>query len=163
MDERNLSDGDLGLAPTPKTLSPEEILRLGAWTLVEEQSDAVERLITQQQETYRQILREQGPEPLLQALLARDRQLAHTGRQLADGRLAGRLLREVMRAQLLGSDHVSLRQIGDATKTGKVEAILEAMGAEPADARQLKLHGSTLGPLESPEEQAAKLKKAGVK
>lgn len=76
--------------------------------------------------------------------------------------MAGKLLREFMRAALQKADHQQLRAVGDATKTGKIEEVLELLGAEPADARQLKLHGSTLGPLESPEEQREKLERAGV-
>ncbi len=145
-----------------RALAPEQILRLGALTLQEEQSEAVERLLTEQQETYQQVLRERGPTALVEALLARDRQLAQMGRAVADGRTAGRLLREFMRAALQRADYAQLRAVGDATKTGKIEEVLELLGAEPADARQLKIQGSTLGPLASPEEQERKLREAGV-
>lgn len=142
-----LIDSDDALAPPPTPLSPEEILRRGILSLEEESSEAVERLVTEQQETYRQILKADGPEPLIEALLARDRQLARTGREMATGRASTRMLREFVRGLLNLADYASVRQVGDATKTGQIEKVLEALGAEPADLRTLRLHGSTLGPV----------------
>lgn len=148
---RPIGDWDASLAfpapAPPAALRPEELLRLGALTLQEEQSEAVEQLVTQQEETYRAILRAKGAEPLIEALLDRDRQLARTGREMASGRTGGRLLREFIRGALQLADYRSVRAVGDATKTGQIEKILEALGAEPTDLRQLKLHGSTLGEL----------------
>jgi hypothetical protein len=37
------------------------------------------------------------------------------------------------------------------------EGVIRRLGGEPSDLRQLKLHGSTLGPLESPERVAGEL------
>lgn len=158
--DQPLNDSDYALAPPPepaKALRPEEILRLGALTLQQEQSEAIEELLTEQEQTYRKILKEQGPGPLIEALLARDRQLAYTGRQVADRRTQSRMMREFIRGLLQLADYRSLRAVGDATKTGQIERVLEALGAEPADLRQLKLHGSTLGELESGEQRAGEL------
>lgn len=142
-----LTDSDYALAPPPpepKVLSPQEVLRLGALTLREEErSEAVELLVTEQEQTYREVLKRQGPEVLIQALLDRDRALATTGRQIADGRTANRLLREYMRGVLYAAETGS---------RDRVERLLEALGADPADARQLKAHGSTLGALAPLEE-----------
>ena len=129
----------------PKVLSPAEILRLGALTLQAEQSEAVEHLLMEQRHAYENAPRED----LIDALLARDRQLANLGRQVADGRTASRLLREFMRAALYVA--------GGKADARQVEETLNRLGAEPADARQLKQYGSTLGPLEAPEERAEDL------
>lgn len=166
IDTQPLNDGDLGLAPVPappKALKPQEILRLGALTLQQEKSEAVEQLLTEQAQTYRDILKTQGAEPLITALLDRDRQLAQTGRQIADGRTASRLMREFVRGLLNMADYRSVRAVGDATKTGQIERVLEALGADPADLRQLRLQGSTLGRLDDPEERAEHLASGKVK
>lgn len=154
----HLPDGDLGLAPPPeppKALSPAEILRLGALTLQAERSEAVEQLLMEQEQTYLEIYQKLGPasgvKALVAALLDRDRALANMGRQVADGRTASRLLREFMRAALYAS--------GGRPDAQMVERALEKLGAEPADMRQLRLHGSTLGPLAPPEERAERLAK----
>jgi len=153
-----LNDSDYALAPPPKPLSPEEILRRGILSIEEESSEAVERLVTDQQATYREVLkRPGGQEEILQALLDRDRQLARTGRELATGRAASKMLREFVRGLLHLADHASLRAVGDATKAGKIEGILEALGAEPADLKTLRQAGTTLGTGEDREARAADL------
>lgn len=155
-DDPPLTDGDLALA-VPRLVGPAELLRLGALTLEQERSDAIESLITDQQQQYREALKQRGPEALIQALADRDRLLAQTGRDLATGRTQGRLLREFVRGLLQYADHSQLRAIGDATKAGKIEGILVALGAEPTDLQQLKKQGSTLGPLEDPAGRAEDL------
>ncbi len=150
------SDADFALAPPPEppaTLSSQAILRLGALTLKGEQSQAVEHLLDQQQAVYQQTSKEE----LVRTLLDRDRQLAQMGRQIADGRVASRMLREFVRGLLNLADYPTVKRVGDATKTGQIERVLEALGAEPADLRQLRLHGSTLGELESGEGRAEDL------
>jgi hypothetical protein len=119
--------------------TPTDLLRLGALTLEEDRAASVEALLTEQEHTYRRVLERSGPEPLIAALLERDRHLAQMGRQLADGRTAGRLLREFVRAVLARAD---------LNAGSEVERILGELNAEQADARQLRLHGSTTGPLE---------------
>jgi hypothetical protein len=128
--------------PAPKALAPEEILRLGALTLQAERSEAVNDLLMEQHAVYRDSTKQE----LIDALLARDRALANMGRQIADGRTATRLLREFMRAALYSAEGKADPQV--------VERALQTLGAEPADARQLRLHGSTLGPLEDPKVRA---------
>lgn len=135
--------------PPPKVLSPQEVLRLGALTLQAESSEAVERLLEDQETSYRVALQRHGPEVLIEALRDRDRLLANQGRQIADGRTGSRLLREFMRA--------ALYKAGGRPDEQAVQRVLEQFGAEGADARQLRLHGSTLGPLESPEVVAGRL------
>ncbi len=129
----------------PKVLSPAEVLRLGALTLQAEQSEAVEHLLMEQRYVYERA----SKEDLIDALLARDRQLANLGRQVADGRTASRLLREFMRAALYVA--------GGKADARQVEETLNKLGAEPADLRQLKEYGSTLGPLQEAEERAEDL------
>ena|SRR5665213_372355 len=129
----------------PKILPPEQLLRLGALTLQAERSEAVERLLEDQAAVYVT----KSKEELVEALVARDALLAHQGRQIADGRTGSRLLREFMRA--------ALYQAEGKGSIEAAEAAIRRLGGEEADARQLKLHGSTLGPLESPEAVAGKL------
>ena len=138
--------------PPPAALAPEEILRLGALTLQQESSEAVERLLDDQAETYQRVLQQVGPQALIEALVARDRLLANQGRQIADGRTVGRIAREMVRAALYSA--------GGRPDAQAVQRAIEAF--DPAergqtDLRQLKLHGSTLGPLESPEKMAERL------
>lgn len=125
----------------PKILTAEEIRRIGALQVEEERSSGLTQFLAEQRGIYEDMSKEQ----LIEALLARERVLALEGRQLADGRIGGQLLREFVRGLLVQSDHAALRRIGDATKTGQVEQILQALGAPPADASQLKRHGTTLG------------------
>lgn len=140
-----------GRPAPPAALAPEEILRLGALTLAQESSEAVERLLDEQAETYQRVLQESGPQALVEALVARDRLLAHQGRQIADGRTVSRIAREMVRAALYSA--------GGRPDALAVQRAIEAFGGaeEVADARQLKLHGSTLGPLERPEAAAEAL------
>lgn len=133
----------------PKVLAPEALLRLGALTLQSEQSAAVEQLLDEQELAYQIALEKYGPRGLITALRDRDRLLLNQGRQMADGRTAGRLLREFMRAALYTA--------GGKPQIEAAEAAIRRLGGEEADARQLKLHGSTLGPLASPEQVAERL------
>lgn len=141
------------LPTKPTILQPADLLRLGAFSLESERSEAVEQQLASQREVYEQA----SQHDLIEALLARDRHLMQTGREAADGRMTGRLLRELMRGLLQQADASELKQLGQATKGKAIEGILQALGAEPADARQLKLQGSTLGPMEDPEERWLKL------
>ncbi len=126
----------------PKILPPEQLLRLGALTLQTEQSAAVEAHLDDQRIAYEEALRIHGPQGLITALLERDRVLLNQGRTLADQRAASRLLREFMRGALYSA--------GGKPQIEAAEAAIRRLGGEEADARQLKLHGSTLGPLEEP-------------
>lgn len=129
----------------PRTLSPEEIRRIGALQVKQNRDLAMEQFCREQRATYVQM----GKDTLVDLLVERDRGLASEGRALADGRIQGRILREFVRGVLHMADHAALRRIeGDPTKTSLVERLLKAMGAEPADARQLKLHGTTMGSID---------------
>lgn len=150
------SDADWALAPPPrevKILTPTEVRRIGAMQMADIRDLAMEEFCELQRRTYRQV----DHERLVELLVERDRALAAEGRQLADGRIQGRLLREFVRGVLAYADHAALRRVGDATRTGKIEEILLALGAEPTELRQLKRHGTTLGPEVSEEEQAAQM------
>ncbi len=111
----------------------------------------MEHLLEDQRHAYLEASRED----LIDALLARDRQLANLGRQVADQRTASRLLREFMRAALYVA--------GGKADARQVEETLNKLGAEPADMKQLKQYGSTLGPLEPPEERAEDLASGRLK
>lgn len=141
-------------AKVPEVLAPDAILRLGALTLEQERSEGVEKLLDEQEEAYRLALRRKGPEALIFALRQRDQLIAHQGRQIADGRTVSRMAREMVRASLYAAG-------GRPDAQAVQKAIDQFAGPEdpagPVDARQLKLHGSTLGPLASPEQEAEKL------
>lgn len=134
-------------------LPPEQMLRLGALTLEQEQSQAIERHLEDQEIAYREALARYGPEGLITALLERDRLLLNQGRQIADGRTISRIAREMVRAALYSA--------GGRPDVQAVQRVIDQFEGREAleivDARQLKLHGSTLGPLESPERAAEKL------
>lgn len=135
--------------PQPQILAPEAVMRLGALTIQTEQSQAVEHHLDDQRIAYEEALRLHGPQGLITALLERDRLLLNQGRTLADQRAASRLLREFMRGALYTA--------GGKPQIEAAEAAIKRLGGESADARQLKLHGSTLGPLEAPEQVAEAL------
>lgn len=141
----------------PKLLTVQEIRRLGALDVEESHSAATEQFITDQQEKYKQYSKEH----LIEELCRRDRTAIQEGRDLADGKTAGNLLREFVRGVLHMADHASLRAIDrkgltlrDESKSGTIENLLRALGAEPSDNRTLRLEGSMLGPgLSDPQEQ----------
>lgn len=114
-------------------LTHTEIRRIGALQVQQQQDHALDQFLTEQKTIYQETPKEE----LIETLLDRDRQLALEGRQLADGRIGGRLLREFVRGILQGLD---------SKDPQKVEEMLRGLGAEPADTRQLRLHGTTLGP-----------------
>lgn len=134
-DLSQLSDGDIGLAPVTKPLSPQAIRRIGALQVEDIQDATLDVFLESQRVVYEQT----SKADLIETLLERDRTLALEGRQLASGVTGGRLLREFVRGVLAAAD----RQ--DFSKTERLERILQALGAEPAEARQLRLHGHTLG------------------
>lgn len=138
--------------PRPKILTPTEIRRIGAFQVEEERSLGVDQFVEEQRRVYETCSKEQ----LLEALLDRDRTTALEGRQLADGRIGGRLLREFVRGTLNMADAAALRRAGDGTQAGTVEKLLSALGAEPADLRQIKQAGTTLGDADREAVQAEK-------
>lgn len=126
----------------PKILTPEQIRRIGALQVEDERVQGITDFLLEQRRVYRD---NYSKEELIEALLDRDRTLALEGRQLADGRIQGRLLREFVRATLNMADHTSLRNVNDGSKAAAIERLLLALGAEPADLRQIKQDGTTLG------------------
>ncbi len=133
----------------PQVLSPSTLLKLGALTIEVEKSEGLEKHLDDQRIAYEEALARYGPQGLITALLERDRMLLEQGRTIADGRMLSKLTRELVRAALYSQ--------GGRPDVAAVERALQAFGSEPADLRQLALHGSTLGPLESPEKVAEQL------
>lgn len=130
--------------PTPKKplLSIDQIRRIGAMQIEDLRDYEIDTFLAQQKNEYDHYAKEE----LVEELLRRDKRHCLEGRQLADGRTAGRLLREFVRGLLHTADHATLKQIGDdSSKAGQIEIILKALGAEPGDARQLRLRGHMLG------------------
>jgi hypothetical protein len=138
-----VSDGDLGLAPLPvrpALLSPQEIRRLGALQVELVADQQMRKFLEQQESAYQQYSKAE----LIEELLLRDQRLASEGRAAAQGVTGGRLLREFVRGVLTAVDNKDPQ---------RVEKLLQALGAEPADARQLRLHGTTLGDGKTQEER----------
>jgi len=123
--------------PAPVGLSPEQLRRVGALTVEQDRSASVEHHVLEQGAAYK----DASKEDLILTLLDRDRLLLSEGKRLADGTVGARLLREYMRAAIYAS--------GGQLNALAVERLLEGLGAPPADLRQLRQYGSTLGPLDS--------------
>lgn len=96
-----------------------------------ERGDAIAKQLGEQKLVYETATREQ----LIDACLDRDAVIANLSRQVADGRLGGRLLREFVRGILQAHD------IGDRQY---IEDRLRELGAENASRRQIALKGTTL-------------------
>lgn len=154
-------DGDQGVtayvtehAPAQAAIQPLDLValrRAGALSIPAAYDRETNDLIADQRERYQAF----SKDDLIEELLRRDRIAVAEGRALADGTVGGRLLREFVRGVLHHADHTALQQIDrkgrildDGTKAGVVENLLRALGAEPADNRELRLHGHTLGPQE---------------
>lgn len=120
-------------------LSLDQIRRIGALQAEDTNDRALEAWLESQERSYDTYSKDQ----LIRELVRRDRALNLEGRKLADGKTAGNLLREVVRGLLRTADATALKQgLADANL---VDGVLLALGAEPADKRQLRLHGHTLG------------------
>lgn len=133
---------------TPRALGQDELRRVGAMMIGEEgqvENSKITDFVEQQKESYKGYSREH----LIEELCRRDRNAIIEGQNLADGRTAGRLLREFVRGMLYAADHAQLRtirdEVQDTTKAGLVENILRKLGAEPAPARMLRMYGTPLG------------------
>lgn len=149
---------DLSIFPKRRLLTTQEIRRVGALQVEEQRDEAAGIFLDQQRQGYKDYSKEE----LIRELVRRDSTSLHEGRALADGRMAGALLREFVRGTLQLADHGSLRavdrqglRLDDGNKTGTIENILRALGAEPADNRTLRLEGHTLGrgPDSNPEKE----------
>lgn len=138
-----------------RTLTPGEIRRIGALTVQDERVAGLTDFLHEQEDRYSKM----DKASLVDELVRRDKHLALEGRQLADGRLAGNLLRELVRHLLTLSDHATIRKVGDASKAGQIEGILLALGAEPAALQDVKRYGTTLGSGQTPEERAAEFER----
>lgn len=82
---------------------------------------------------------------LIDEIIRRDESEILRGQDAASGRLMSRLIREFLRGVLYAVDANELRTINHGDKTTVVEKLLQAMGTEPADARQLRIEGSMVG------------------
>lgn len=102
-----------------------------------ERDAAIEIHLAEQKTVYERIWLEGGGKALIQALLDRDRIIAQFGREIANGKMGGNLLREFVRAALASADRAS-----DPVALQKF--LEEKLGASKADARQLRLKGTTL-------------------
>lgn len=88
-------------------------------------------------------------EELVAELVRRDAGLIKQGQEAADGRMAGRLLREFVRGILYSADQADLNQTQEMLAKGEqIDSILRMLGAEPAPKRDLRVNGgTTLGPI----------------
>lgn len=163
-DGHTMPVSDLFQAPPPDhLLSTEEIRRIGAMNVGEEgqvRSHEVDVFLDNQRHQYQA----HSKDALIEELLRRDRNALVEGRNLADGKTAGRLLREFVRGVLNVADYADLRKISatSSSKAGLVEHLLQALGADPADARELKRHGHMLGTGQTSEEAEAEISNPSV-
>lgn len=151
-------------------LSTAATRKLGALSVEYEASQSARDFLADQRKDYMSCPASQ----LVEELLRRDENAFREGRMLADGRMATNLLRELTRHLLQKADGAQLRQLTGAAKRGKdalllamehgdggmpglIEGLLENLGAEPGDLRQLRLHGSMLGDGRSPQERAEEM------
>jgi hypothetical protein len=127
---------DIRPAPEWTELNPMLAFAAGKESIQLERAANVEIHLAEQKVVYERVLRE-NPGKLVDALLDRDRIIAQVGREIADGRMGGKMLREFVRAALASADR--------AADPVAVQKFMEqALGAEKADLRQLKLKGTTL-------------------
>ncbi len=123
-------------APAWTELNPLLAFEAGKSSIQLDRTAAVEILLVEQKAIYERAGRA-DLQLLVQACLDRDRIIAQMGREIAEGKIGGRMLREFVRAALASADRAADPQ--------KLQDFLEkALGAEPADRRQLKLKGTTL-------------------
>lgn len=134
-------------------LTPQEIRRIGAMTVVNDNSNNMTQELEQQRRSYQGFSKDQ----LIEEMVRRDKNLMLEGRQLADGRMATNLLRELVRHMLALADQNDLKHLkligGEDQAT--LNTILKALGAPEADNRMLRLYGTTLGSGQTAEERAA--------
>lgn len=144
LDGESIKVSDLFQAEPPhQPLSESALMRLGA-TMPNGKIDsqAIRVQIQDQAKQYACY----SKEALIEELCRRDEGALRKGQEAADGRMAGRLLREFVRGILYTADKADLVGIpAHAAKGDGIETILKALGAEPANARQLRLEGSMIG------------------
>lgn len=129
--------------PPPKALDEWALLRLAAVQPGDEtylsMADA-EHLQGQ-----RRAYQEYSKEDLIDELIARDTSAIKRGREVGDGRTAGRLLREFTRAILYTADAADLRESQAMLAKGEsINKVLELLGAEKTPLRDLRVNGGTL-------------------
>lgn len=127
------------LLPAPEwtALNPFLAFEAGKADIELERGVAVELHLVEQKVVYERFLAAGKGDLLVQALLDRDRVIAQMGREIANGKTGGRLLREFVRAALASAERLQDPQ--------RLQDFLEeALGAETADRRQLRLKGTTL-------------------
>lgn len=124
-------------APAWTELNPMLAFAAGKESIQLERAASVEIHLAEQKVVYEKVLANGGGADLVQALLDRDRLIAQVGREIADGRMGGKMLREFVRACLSSADRAQDPQ--------QLQSFLEeVLGAAKADRRQLKLKGTTL-------------------
>lgn len=124
-------------APAWTELNPLLAFEAGKHSIELERAASIEIHLAEQKVTYEKVLASGRTDLIVQALLDRDRLLAQVGRQIADGRMGGKMLREFVRACLSSADRAADPQ---ALQT----FLEEVLGAQKADRRQLKQRGTTL-------------------
>lgn len=128
-----------------------QIRRLGAMEAEETRLEGTTQFLASQRVEYLA----HSKDDLIDELLRRDESALKEGRGLADGRIAGNLLREFVRGILHTADAAALKQIEGFARDGQIQAILELLGADPVDRRQLRTEGSMLGTGQTSEEREA--------
>lgn len=101
----------------------------------------IERHLGEQAAEYEQFSKEQ----LIEELIRRDRNAIVKGQEIAEGKTAGKLLREFVRGILYQADEADRQVIQNELQPGRgtIDTILKLMGAEPTPKRDLRLNGGT--------------------
>ncbi len=132
--------------PASRPLTVHQLLQLGA-TQPEGRVTSAELKahLTHQEQIYNCYSKEE----LVAELVRRDAGLIRQGQEAADGKMAGRLLREFVRGILYSADQADLSQTQEMLAKGdQIDSILRMLGAEPAPKRDLRVNGgTTLGPI----------------
>lgn len=140
-------------APPPKKLlSTRDIRMIGAMEHEETRAAGTAQFLADQRHTYEG----HSKEHLIEELLRRDAAAINEGRALTDGRMAGRFLREIVRGILHTADAQDLLRIEGAGRHGRIQDVLEILGAECGDRRQIRTEGSLIGDVLSGEEDPEK-------
>lgn len=101
----------------------------------------IERHLGEQAAEYGRFSKEQ----LIEELIRRDRNAIVKGQEIAEGKTAGKLLREFVRGILYQADEADRQVIQNELHSGRgtIDTILKLMGAEPTPKRDLRLNGGT--------------------
>lgn len=127
--------------PNLQAMSEATLMRLGAFEPEDRPTrQAIEDHLSQQRRAYEEYSKEQ----LIDELISRDTNAIRRGQEVAEGKTAGKLLREFVRGVLYTADQQDLAESTAMLSKGKsIDRVLTLLGAEPASTRDLRINGGT--------------------